>query len=75
MKTLIVSAAVAVATLSGAAQAMTTASDGQIAAIQFYAPGADVSGLTNAEVASLLAVIHSGDSESEKFNKVRAALN
>ncbi len=68
MKTLVLAIA-SVAALSGAAFANTAAT----AEIQFYAPNADVSVLSNAEIAQLQNVIHSGDSESEVRNAVRAA--
>lgn len=74
MKTLMISAAVALAALSGAASAMTV-SDGQIATVQRYASGADVSALSYADIQSLLDYIHSGASEGEKLSYVRSALN
>lgn len=70
MKRTIATALVAVATLTGAANAMT--SDAQLAQIQAYAPNADVQSLTTAEVGTLLSVIHSGDSEGEKRSFVQA---
>ena len=75
MKTLIASAAVAVAALTGVASAAPVVTEAQLSAIQFYAPGADLSGLSASDVASLLSIIHSGDSESEIASTVRAALN
>lgn len=72
MTKLIATTALVFATFAGAASAMTA--DAAAAKIGFYAPGADVQSLTDAEVASLLSVIHSGDSESEIRSKVRAAL-
>jgi hypothetical protein len=41
-------------------------------AIEQYAPNADISVLTEAEVNTLLSVIHSGDSEGEKRATVQA---
>ena len=67
MKTLIATTAIAVAAFAGVAQASTSA-------IQVYAPNADLSVLSDAEVNTLLSVIHSGDTESEKRNAVQAAL-
>ncbi|MDU8914160.1 hypothetical protein [Aestuariicoccus sp. MJ-SS9] len=65
-------AALAATTFAGAASAMT--SDAALAQIQFYAPNADVQSLTDAEIASLVNVIHSSDSVSEVYAAVRAAL-
>ncbi|QFS81639.1 hypothetical protein FIU97_02155 [Roseivivax sp. THAF40] len=56
-------AALILATATGSAAIAAT--DGQIAEIERFA-NVDASGLSNAEVASLLNVIHSGDSVSEK---------
>ncbi|MDA7423174.1 hypothetical protein [Thalassococcus lentus] len=73
MKRTIATALVAVAALTGAANAMT--SDARLAQIQAYAPNADVQSLTNAEIGTLLSVIHSGDTESEKRGFVQAFVN
>jgi hypothetical protein len=40
--------------------------------IQTYAPNVDVSTLTEAEVNTILSVIHSGDSNSEKRAVIQA---
>ena len=71
MKKTIATALVAVATLTGAASAMTPAGAD---AIRFYAGDADVSTLTPAEVNAILSIIHNGDSEGEKRNAVKAFL-
>ncbi len=68
MKTIVL-AITTVAALTGAAFANTAAT----AEIQFYVPNEDVSALSDAKIAELNSVIHSGDTESEKRNAVRAA--
>ena len=70
MKRTITTAAVVLAALTGAASAMIP--DSQRDLIQSYAPEADVSTLSDQEVASILSVIHSGDSEGEKRSYVRS---
>jgi hypothetical protein len=65
MKTLITAAALAVTAFSASAMVDTSA-------IEQYAPNADISVLTEAEVNTLLSVIHSGDSEGEKRATVQA---
>ena len=69
MKTLIASALVATAALTGAAHA-SLQSD-----VNTYAPGADVSSLSATEVAQLNLIIAGGDTESEKRNAVRKIVN
>ncbi|SHH58006.1 hypothetical protein [Marivita hallyeonensis] len=69
MKTLIATTALALTALAGAASASVDTT-----AIQSYAPNADISQLSQAEVNTLLSVIHSGDSESEKRATVQALL-
>ncbi|WP_420587807.1 hypothetical protein [Marivita sp.] len=68
MKTLITAAALALTAFSASAMVDTSA-------IEQYAPNADISVLTEAEVNTLLSVIHSGDSEGEKRATVQAFLN
>ncbi|WP_420587808.1 hypothetical protein [Marivita sp.] len=65
MKTLITAAALALTAFSASAMVDTSA-------IEQYAPNADISVLTEAEVNTLLSVIHSGDSEGEKRATVQA---
>ncbi|WP_299794306.1 hypothetical protein [uncultured Marivita sp.] len=65
MKTLITAAALALTAFSASAMVDTTA-------IQQYAPNADVSTLSDAEVNTILSIIHSGDSESEKRATIQA---
>ncbi|WP_439123526.1 hypothetical protein [Marivita sp.] len=67
MKTLIATTALVLTAFSASAMVDTSA-------IQQYAPNADVSALTDAEVNTLLSVIHSGDSEGEKRAVVQAFL-
>lgn len=68
MKTLITSAALILSAVSASAMTDTTALDQ-------YAPNADVSVLSEAEINTLLSIIHSGASEGEKRGAVQAALN
>lgn len=74
MTRIFATALVAAAALAGTANAMVNASvvETQISA---YAPNADLSGMSDAELNALLSIIHGGDNESEKRSKVRAALN
>ena len=65
MKTLITVAALAFTAVSASAMVDT-------AVIQQYAPNADVSTLSDAEVNTILSIIHSGDSESEKRATIQA---
>ena len=64
MKTLITASALVLTAF--AASASVTAE------IDTYAPGVDVSTLSDAEINTLLSVIHSGDSEGEKRALVQA---
>ena len=68
MKTLITAAALALTAFSASAMVDTSM-------IEQYAPNADVSSLTEAEVNTLLSAIHSSDSESEKRAFVKSLLN
>ncbi|WP_299786880.1 hypothetical protein [uncultured Marivita sp.] len=65
MKTLLTAAALTLTAFS--ASAMVDAS-----AIQQYAPNADISTLSDAEVNTILSIIHSGDSEGEKRATIQA---
>lgn len=65
MKTLIAATALALTTVSASAMVDTSA-------IQQYAPNTDVSTLTEAEVNTILSIIHSGGSEGEKRAQVQA---
>ena len=65
MKTLITAVALALTAFSASAMVDTTA-------IQQYAPNADVSTLSDAEVNTILSIIQSGDSESEKRATIQA---
>lgn len=67
MKTLITASALVLTAF--AASASVTADQ-----INAYAPNVDVQTLTDAEINTVLSVIHSGDSESEKRSKVQALL-
>jgi hypothetical protein len=67
MKTLIAATALVLTAFSASAMVNTSA-------IQHYAPNADLSTLSEAEVTILLSIIHSGDSESETRSAVKAML-
>ncbi|BBU54058.1 MULTISPECIES: hypothetical protein [Mameliella] len=73
MKTLIASALIATAALTGAANAMTTPQLDSEA--KYILPGADFSGLSAAEVHAINNALKSGDSNSEKQAFIRAFLN
>ena len=66
MKTLIASTALVLTAFAASASV-----DAQI---DTYAPGVDVSALSDAQVNSILSVIHSGDTEGEKRAVVQALL-
>ncbi|MFP7569481.1 hypothetical protein [Marivita sp. S2033] len=70
MKKLIATTALALTAFAGIASAMPDTSQ-----IKQYAPNADVSSLTDAQVNILLSVIHSGDSEGEKRRQVQSIVN
>ncbi len=65
MKTLIATTALVLTAFSASAMIDTSA-------IEQYAPNADVATLTDAEVNTILSVIHSSDSEGEKRALVQA---
>ena len=65
MKTLIVATALAVTAFSASAMVDTSG-------ISQFAPNVDVSTLTEAEVNTILSVIHSGDSNGEKRAVIQA---
>ena len=65
MKTLIAAAALALTAISASAMVDTSA-------IDQYAPNVDVSTLSDAEVNTILSIIHSGDSEGEKRALIQA---
>ena len=74
MKRIIATALVAAAAFTGTAQAMVspTAVEGQIST---FAPNADLTGYSDAQLNALLTIVHGGDSESEKRNQIRAIVN
>jgi hypothetical protein len=65
MKTLIATTALVLTAFSASAMIDTSA-------IEQYAPNADIAALTDAEVNTILSVIHSSDSEGEKRALVQA---
>lgn len=73
MKRTFAIAAVALTALTGAASAMTDASSQVI--LERYAPNVDVSALTDAQINSLLAIVNSGDSASDKRGKIQTFVN
>jgi len=74
MKRIVALTAVALMTTVGAASAMVSPSSVTGSEIRSYAPNADVSALSNADIGSLQAIIHGGDSEGEISAQVRAFL-
>ncbi len=72
MKTIFASALVAATALTGAAHAATP--QAQLVEIQKYAPNADVSTLSERDVAMAVAIIRSGDNESDKRQEVQNLL-
>ncbi|MBV2359818.1 hypothetical protein KUH32_08530 [Thalassococcus sp. CAU 1522] len=73
MKKTLAITAIALATLTGAAQAMTQTEVSPEA--QLLVPSADFSGLSNAQVATINSIVHSGDTNSEKSGQIRSILN
>ncbi len=63
MKRTILFSALALSTLAGAASAATSAEQ---AILQRYAPSVDVSTLTDVQVATLMNIVNSTDSEGDK---------
>ncbi len=74
MKRIFTLTAAALIATAGATAAMTDATSVNVQEIRGYAPNANVAALSNADINALLAIIHSGDSESEKSHTVRAYL-
>lgn len=66
--------AVAIATVAGAANAMTQDNAAAVRAINSYAPSVDVSTLDDATILAALQAIHGSGTESEKSSTVRAIL-
>jgi precorrin-4 methylase len=67
MKTLIAATALVLTAVSASAMVDTSQ-------IQQYAPNADVSAISEADLNTILSVIHSGDSSSEKSARIQALL-
>ena len=72
MKTLIASALIATAALTGTAQAMTGPSVSTEAT--YILPGADFSGLSAAQVHAINGIVQSGESFNDKVAEIRAQL-
>lgn len=67
MKTLIASTALVLTAFAASASVDTSQ-------IEVYAPNVDVSTLSDAQINTLLSIIHSGDGEGEKRGAVQAFL-
>ncbi|SMC66133.1 hypothetical protein [Primorskyibacter flagellatus] len=74
MNRIIAIAAVAIATVAGAANAMTQDNAAAVRAINSYAPSVDVSTLDDSTILAALQAIHGSGTESEKSSTVRAIL-
>ena len=72
MKRTLALTAIALTAMTGAASAMV--SDAATAKIQHFAPTAQVQSLSEAEVATALAIINGGGTESEKRSAVKRFL-
>ncbi|MFD1344319.1 hypothetical protein [Litorisediminicola beolgyonensis] len=73
MKTLLALTALSIATIGGAANAMAPSSSAELT-IERYVPGADVKALSEAEVAAVLNVINSTDSQSDARSQAAALI-
>ncbi|WP_421702649.1 hypothetical protein [Aliiroseovarius sp.] len=73
MKRIIATATLAVVTLTGAAHA-TSVSMADLGALRGYVSQVEAEALSPTDVRIILNFIHSGDSEGEKRQKVRAFL-
>ncbi len=72
MKTILATTALAVAVFAGAASASVSNLD--VSTVQSYAPGQDVSVLTDEKIRDLVNTIHGGNSPSDIRAAVSAAL-
>ncbi|CUH78935.1 hypothetical protein [Tropicibacter naphthalenivorans] len=68
-------AALVATTLAGAASAATSANQAIASDVLKYAPNADVSSLTPAEVTQIRTILLTVDNESEKQGKIRLITN
>lgn len=76
MKRTIAFTALALSVLTGAASAMTgNDSSANQVILERYAPGIEVSALTNTQVATLLNIVYSDDSAGEKRSKIQHFAN
>lgn len=75
MKKIIAISALALAGFATTASAMTLNTAGNTREIQRFAPNADIDGLTDLQVRSILNVIHSGGSFSDRAAVVKALVN
>lgn len=73
MTRIIATALVAAAAFTGTANAMVSPTTVE-SQISVYAPNADLAGASDTTLNTLLSVLHSGDTESEKRLKIRAIL-
>jgi len=73
MKRTLITATVALATLAGAASAMT--SDANQAILERYAPDIQTENLTSVQISQLLQIVNSGDSAGEKRAQIQHFVN
>ncbi len=71
MKHILTLTATALLAGAGAAGAMSAPSNVEISEIRGYAPNADLSSLSSAQVAALQAIIHGNDSEGRVRREVQ----
>ena len=75
MKKIIATSALALATLAGAASAMTS-NDATVAdALRTYAPGVEAATLTDAQAALIVSIAHGGDNEGDKRAVIQSLVN
>lgn len=72
MKKLIAISALALAGAASSVSAMTLDTVGNEREIQRFAPGADISALSDTQIRSLLNVIHSGGSHGDRAATVKS---
>ncbi len=74
MKRITLIATIVFMAVTNTVSAMSSATSVNMSEIRGYAPNANLSSLTNAQIGSLMLIIHGGDSEGEKSRWVRAFL-
>ncbi|MGR3271215.1 hypothetical protein DU478_21905 [Thalassococcus profundi] len=73
MKRTLITATVALATLAGAASAMTSSANQVI--LERYAPNIQTETLTSVQISQLMAIVNSGDSAGEKRAQIQHFVN